>query len=314
MSQILLYEAGSTVPNVLMTDSLRIIGSGNGEKLHTTLRRPDGGHVEVYAQANRYITMTGDRFDGTPDKLSDLSVLVRRHIREKDKRDCPKRSEKPSKKPKTIIELHRELRALVERGVDGTGKRIHEGERSEAFHHAVGWLKDDGWGVDDIVVYMEQYPTGIIEKYAGRIEQEVKRCFDKCGRKFQPPVEDPSGLPRLYSIGELAERPPPEFLIERMLPEKGVAIIAGPSGVMKTFLMIYLALMIAYGRKLDTITVKRTGVVFLNNEGQAGFAQRCLAALTHHGMEETEGSPRRYRRSAIQLEGAGWEDCRIQAG
>jgi len=85
----------------------------------------------------------------------------------------------------------------------------------------------------------------------------------------------------LFTIGELLDRPPPEFLIEDIFPEKGVAIIGGQSGSMKTFLMIYLALLVATGKNLDTKAVKQTGVLFLNNEGQAGFGYRCQAATAH---------------------------------
>jgi hypothetical protein len=89
----------------------------------------------------------------------------------------------------------------------------------------------------------------------------------------------------LFSIDELLDRPPPKFLIEDIFPEKGVAIIGGQSGSMKTFLMIYLALLVATGKKLDAKAVKQTGVLFLNNEGQAGFGRRCQAAMSHLNIE-----------------------------
>jgi hypothetical protein len=89
----------------------------------------------------------------------------------------------------------------------------------------------------------------------------------------------------LFTIAELLDRPPPKFLIEDIFPEKGVAVIGGQSGSMKTFLMIYLAFLVATGKKLDTKAVKQTGVLFLNNEGQAGFGRRCQAAAAHLGIE-----------------------------
>jgi hypothetical protein len=90
---------------------------------------------------------------------------------------------------------------------------------------------------------------------------------------------------RLYTIGELLERQPPEFLIDDMLPAKSVAIIGGQSGAMKSFLMIHLSLMVALGKKVGQHSVKQTGVLFMINEGQAGFGVRCQAALTHIGSD-----------------------------
>lgn len=90
--------------------------------------------------------------------------------------------------------------------------------------------------------------------------------------------EDQDGV-RLYTIDELLDRQPPEFLIDCMLPEKGVAIIGGQSGTMKSFLMIHLSLMVAIGKNVGRYSVKQTGVLFLINEGQAGFGLRCQAAL-----------------------------------
>jgi hypothetical protein len=282
-AQELIDEANSYTEITPSGTGFRIIGIGGTHKLHTTLPRPDGGHVEVFSQSNRYITISGDHVDGTPEDLNNIDDLILRHKKERDQPKqkttsstmVPQRSKVPTPR----------LRALVEDGDDKHGKRILEGDRSEQFHHAVGWLKDKGWSFDDIVAYLQQYPDGIAAKYKGRIEQEVQRSFDKCEAK-QPerPVES-SDLPRLYSFEELENRPLPMFMIEDILPMKGVAIIAGPSGAMKSFLMIYLTLMVASGTKLDTKNVRQAGVLYMINEGQGGFPLRIRAALTHHGIK-----------------------------
>jgi hypothetical protein len=94
-----------------------------------------------------------------------------------------------------------------------------------------------------------------------------------------PNHNDQDGV-RLYSIDELMDRQPPEFLIDSMFPAKGVAIIGGQSGTMKSFMMIYLSIMVALGKNIGHYAVKQTGVLFMINEGQAGFGTRCKAALT----------------------------------
>lgn len=285
-AQELIDEADSYTEITPSGTGFRIIGSGGSHKVHCRLDRPDDGHVEVYSQTNRYITMTGDHLDGTPETLNDIDDLILCHKREKEERDTPKQAAQSDKKARPISKLPRALSALVERGEDKHGRRILEGERSEPFLHAVGWLKDYDWDVDAITSYMEKHPDGIVAKYKGRIiRQEVKRCFDKCESKEKPADKEPSDLPYFYRLDELENGPLPMMRVEDMLPEKGVAIIAGPSGVMKSFLMIYLALMIAHGTKLGTKMIKQTGVLIMNNEGQSGFPLRVRAALTHHNIE-----------------------------
>ena len=70
------------------------------------------------------------------------------------------------------LQLPDDLKRLIQDGVP-------EGDRSDQFHHAVGWLKDHGWTVEAITALLEKYPDGIAAKYAGRIAQEVERSFPK---------------------------------------------------------------------------------------------------------------------------------------
>jgi len=104
------------------------------------------------------------------------------------------------------------------------------------------------------------------------------------------PVDDDVDTEKIliYSISEMANLTAPDALVEMMLPERGVSIIAGQSGVMKSFLMIEVGLNIALGTNINEIKVKQTGVVIMINEGQSGIGQRCQAALNHHKREEPD--------------------------
>ncbi|MFP6756883.1 MAG: hypothetical protein VCC99_01505, partial [Alphaproteobacteria bacterium] len=72
----LIKECGSYVEITPSGTGLRIIGRGDGTEAHFTLRRPDDAHVEVYSKATRYITVTGQQLEGTPDELADISAVV----------------------------------------------------------------------------------------------------------------------------------------------------------------------------------------------------------------------------------------------
>ena len=69
-------------------------------------------------------------------------------------------------------QLPQDLRRLIQDGVA-------EGDRSEQFHHCIGWLKDLKWTASATTALMEKYPDGIASKYTARIAQEVERSFDK---------------------------------------------------------------------------------------------------------------------------------------
>ena len=88
----------------------------------------------------------------------------------------------------------------------------------------------------------------------------------------------------LLSIPDLLRLPPPEYLINKILPDKGVAIMAGKSGDMKSFLAIMFAMSVAFGKAIGDLEVKPGNALYLMNEGQAGFGLRCQAWLNRHNL------------------------------
>ena len=97
-----------------------------------------------------------------------------------------------------------------------------------------------------------------------------------------PDDKDEPGDLKFHSIADFISRPTPEFLVQGMLPKKGVAIIYGASGSMKSFACAHLGLSIAGGHDIGDLKVEATPVLFLLNEGQAGFGRRLQSALKYH--------------------------------
>jgi hypothetical protein len=125
--------------------------------------------------------------------------------------------------------------ALLELIRDG----VEEPHRSEAFHHAVGWLKDLGWTIDGIATLLETYPDGIAAKYAGRIRTEVERSWDKLEDK--PPPQDGTP-PVVLSKREFLEGfVPPDYLIDGVMQRRFVYSFTAQTGHGKTAIALTIA-------------------------------------------------------------------------
>lgn len=92
----------------------------------------------------------------------------------------------------------------------------------------------------------------------------------------------------LMTIADGLRLPPPEMLIEGLLPKQGVGFIAGPPACFKSFIAITLGMHVAHGLPLGTRKVERAPVWYLANEGQNGLPYRAQAWLQHHGLGETD--------------------------
>ena len=134
-------------------------------------------HVDLFAACDtgRYITLTGVPVEGSPVEVADISALI-------DEIDPPQAAEEddpwpddeePSTNGSRQTELSPDLLDLV-------STPAPEGERSEKFFHAVGWLKDLGWTPEQILELMESHPGGPgPEKYGDRLEAEIRRAWGK---------------------------------------------------------------------------------------------------------------------------------------
>jgi hypothetical protein len=95
--------------------------------------------------------------------------------------------------------------------------------------------------------------------------------------KSDIPVEDKESRFRLYTTEELAKIPEPDWLVENILPEKGLACLYGPPGCGKSFLALDLSLSIGCGIKWCDRKIKQGIAVYLLGEGSFGLSNRIAA-------------------------------------
>ena len=88
----------------------------------------------------------------------------------------------------------------------------------------------------------------------------------------------------ILSLDELRALKPPEYLIPRAIPERGLIYLVAEPSSKKTFLAIHMAACIATGRPFFDTPVKQGKVVYVAAEGQAGICKRIDAWEIDHGV------------------------------
>lgn len=78
---------------------------------------------------------------------------------------------------------------------------------------------------------------------------------------------------------------PTRWLVRKLLPEDCTAVLYGPSGSLKSFVMIDMALSIATGTPWQSKETKQRTVFYLAGEGEQGFAKRLAAWCMSHGVK-----------------------------
>lgn len=97
---------------------------------------------------------------------------------------------------------------------------------------------------------------------------------------------------RVLSFSDFLAAPAPEYLVPRMFYRDGLAVVFGPPGAAKSFLVLDIALCLASGAPWRGKSLGRGKVHYIMAEGQATNTLRSLAWLKHRGVseEEVEGS------------------------
>ncbi|XDZ68970.1 AAA family ATPase [Alphaproteobacteria bacterium LSUCC0226] len=108
-------------------------------------------------------------------------------------------------------------------------------------------------------------------------------------------VDELSALPSLrpqklfpvMTLAQLKAKPPIEWLVEGILPARGVGFLVGAGGSGKTFCALHICLAILNEEKLwGHNTTNRGDIYYLAHEGLYGLAQRTEAALMYHGLKD----------------------------
>ncbi len=169
----------------------------------------------------------------------------------------------------------------------------HSSADAALFSHLAFWTGKDCARMDRLF----RQSALVRAKYLDRPDYQKRTITQACGwttEVYNPEVYkevssggelalpgQPEGI-QFLTLLELRNQPPPQYLIDGMLPEKGIAIIAGASGDMKSFLAITLGLSITTGQHIGEHHVKQCGVIYMLNEGQAGIGHRCDAWVKHY--------------------------------
>lgn len=82
---------------------------------------------------------------------------------------------------------------------------------------------------------------------------------------------------------------PTRWLVRKLLPEDCTAVLYGPSGTLKSFVMIDMALSIATGMPWQGKETKQRTVFYLAGEGEQGFAKRLVAWCIAKGVRAPAG-------------------------
>jgi hypothetical protein len=90
------------------------------------------------------------------------------------------------------------------------------------------------------------------------------------------------GKLRLFSTAELVKMPPPNWLVNGIMPEEGVIGLYGAPSTGKSFVAVDLACAIGSGTPWQGHTVRSGLVIYISAEGGAGIGKRVLAWAAEH--------------------------------
>lgn len=112
------------------------------------------------------------------------------------------------------------------------------------------------------------------------------------GHSAGAPADLPLDRPRaarfhLYTADDLLALPPPEWLLDRHLPETALGVVYGAPGSGKSFLALAWAVAIATGQPWLGHATRRGMVLYVSAEGGSGLGQRVQAIRTAHGLGGT---------------------------
>lgn len=97
--------------------------------------------------------------------------------------------------------------------------------------------------------------------------------------------EDGEAIFELLDMDQLEALPPPTWLIAELITDYGLSIVYGDPGAGKSFIVLDMALRIAFGMDWHGLITKQIGVLYIAGEGSRGLGKRVKGWRREHGLE-----------------------------
>jgi hypothetical protein len=183
---------------------LRILGTVAGSAVHTSIAMPTG-KVEVYRDASRYITVTGDQI-GNCKTLGSIDALIDQILATTRNKDV---------------------------------------SSSGLFHREVCLLAKRGWSADKIEVDMRKNPARYRRTKAadyerdGRLRREIDRSLTKTA-----PADAPDAWSINSSAEFTAGFVPPDYLLDEVLQRRFIYSLTGKTGSGKSAVTLMISALV----------------------------------------------------------------------
>lgn len=89
----------------------------------------------------------------------------------------------------------------------------------------------------------------------------------------------------LLDLDELESLPPPTWLVDELIAEHGLSIVYGDPGAGKSFVVLDMALRLAFGMDWHGSVSKQVGVLYIAGEGATGLGKRVKGWRREHALE-----------------------------
>jgi hypothetical protein len=179
-AQKLVDECGSYVEVTPSGCGIRLLGSAEAiTTIHTRITHPHGGAFELFVNCARYITATGNVIT---TGWADISGIIERLAELRP----PPEARGGNEQSAGAIQLDKLNPVIIGLITNATvlGKTVEH--RGQQFLHVVRYLKKAGYSYADSLALLQAHPKGVAGKYAGRLEREFRRAWDKS----RPPDAD----------------------------------------------------------------------------------------------------------------------------
>ena len=97
--------------------------------------------------------------------------------------------------------------------------------------------------------------------------------------------EDFTGKFKAYSAGSMSDRPPPDWLIDDVIPKADIMVVYGASGSGKSFVVLDMGAAVARGIPWRGLRAEKGRVLIIAAEGGGGIGKRIKAYCLHHGID-----------------------------